>query len=158
MLIAMRYISKIFNGGFTDHNVHIYLRKKDYLHLSKHFKHMSTILKINARNLDEATVRDLKEHYGNAELEIRVNEQPDAAAVMGETEFWPLIALLDWSDQEDNDQVTEPLVTSLSNMPVAKIYQFHDILFTFCIGKYVILKLEENSPIFSPTLRLCKVT
>lgn len=89
---------------------------------------MSTILKINARNLDEATVRDLKEHYGNAELEIRVNEQPDAAEVMSEAAFWSLIALLDWSDEEDNDQVIEQLVAALAEMPVVKIYQFHDIL------------------------------
>jgi hypothetical protein len=89
---------------------------------------MSTVLKINARNLNEAIIRDLKEHYGDAELEIRVHETPDAAEIMSEAEFWSLIALLDWKDEEDNEQVTEPVVSTLSGMPIAKIYQFHDIL------------------------------
>lgn len=89
---------------------------------------MTTILKINTRNLNEAIVQDLKEHYGNAELEIRVHEAPDSAEVMEEDEFWALIDLLDWSEPEDNDRVIEPVVEALSQMPVAKIYQFHDIL------------------------------
>ena len=89
---------------------------------------MSTVLRINARNLNEAIVRDLQEHYGNAELEIHVREMPDAAEVMSEEEFWSLIAQLNWSTPEDNDQIIEALIVSLSEMPIAKIYQFYDIL------------------------------
>lgn len=88
---------------------------------------MSTVLKINTQKLNEAVVRDLKEHYQNAELEIRVYEMPDAAEVMSEQEFWDLIALLDWSES-NNNQIVGPLVDALSQMSVAKIYQFYDIL------------------------------
>lgn len=89
---------------------------------------MPKVLKIHANNLSEEVVRDLKEHYGNAELEIHVREAPGAAEVMEEEEFWSLIAQLDWSDPDSNDQVIEPVVEQLSGMPVAKIYQFQDIL------------------------------
>ena len=57
-----------------------------------------------------------------------MQDAPDAADVMSEEEFWSLIAQLNWSAPEDNDQVIESLVTTLSGMPIAKIYQFHDIL------------------------------
>ncbi len=89
---------------------------------------MTTVLKINTQNLNEAVVRDLKEHYRNAELEIRVYEMPDAAEVMSEPEFWALIKILDWSKPEDNKQIVEPIVEALSKLHIAKIYQFYDIL------------------------------
>ena len=88
---------------------------------------MTTVLKINTQNLNEAVVRNLKEHYQNAELEIRVHEMPDAAEVMSEPEFWEMIAMLDWS-KSNSGQIVEPVVAYLSKMPVAKIYQFYDIL------------------------------
>ncbi|MCO6488559.1 MAG: DUF4240 domain-containing protein [Phaeodactylibacter sp.] len=89
---------------------------------------MPTVLKINTRNLNQDVVQDLKEHYGNAELEIRVHNLPDSSEVMDEEEFWALIAMLDWSKTEDNSHIIEPAVAALSEMPVAKIYQFYDIL------------------------------
>lgn len=89
---------------------------------------MTRILKINVRNLSEAVVQDLIAHYGNAELEIRVRSTPDRDEVMEEEEFWALIARLDWSESGRNDQILEPLVAALSQLPVSKIYQFYDIL------------------------------
>ena len=89
---------------------------------------MPTVLKINTRNLSQDVVQDLKEHYENAELEIRVHNLPDTSEVMGEDEFWALIAMLDWSKPDDNSRIIEPVVAALSQMPVAKIYQFYDIL------------------------------
>jgi len=89
---------------------------------------MPKVLKIHAHKLSEEIVRDLKEHYGNAELEIHVRDMPDAAEVMSEEEFWSIIAQLDWRDPENNEQVIEPVVELLANMQIAKIYQFHDIL------------------------------
>jgi hypothetical protein len=88
-----------------------------------------TVIKINARNLNADVVQGLKEHYENAELEIRVHDAPASGeALMDENEFWGLIDLLDWSAQEDNNQVVEPIINALSRLPVAKIYQFYDIL------------------------------
>ena len=89
---------------------------------------MPTVLKINTRNLSQDVVQDLKEHYENAELEIRVHNLPDTSEVMGEDEFWALIAMLDWSKPDDNSRIIEPVVAALSQMPVAKIHQFYDIL------------------------------
>lgn len=89
---------------------------------------MANVLKINARNLSEAVVRDIKEHYGDAELEIRVHESSETTSVLDEDAFWALIALLDWTKAEDDDLVAGPLVEALSNLPVAKIYQFYDRL------------------------------
>lgn len=60
-------------------------------------------------------------------LEIRVHDVPNTAEVMSEQEFWELIAILDWS-KSNNSQIIEPVMEVLSRMPVAKIYQFYDIL------------------------------
>ena len=89
---------------------------------------MTTVLKINTRDLNNSMLEDLKDRFGDAELEIRVHDVPDAAGVMKEEEFWGLIGMLDWSDPEDNDRVIEPVVETLSRMPVAWIYQFYDTL------------------------------
>ena len=109
---------------------------------------MSTVLKINTRNLNEAVVQDLKEHYGNAELEIRIHNIPDAAEVMDEDEFWALIDKLNWSNAEDNKQIVEPVITALSQLPVAKIYQFYDILSEklYCLDtkKYAEAMMRED--------------
>jgi hypothetical protein len=79
-----------------------------------------TVIKINARNLNEDVIQGLKEHYENAELEIRVHDAPDSGeALMDEDEFWGLIDLLDWSAPEDNNQVVEPIIDALSRLPKA---------------------------------------
>lgn len=78
--------------------------------------------------MSHAFVDGLKEKFGRAKLEIRVEAPPDAAEELSETEFWRLIALLDWTEAEYNDRVLEPLVNALSQGPVARIYLFLDRL------------------------------
>ncbi len=68
-----------------------------------------------------------KEQFGNAKVEIKVHDIPGAAGMLDESDFWALIAQLDWT-KSDNDLVIEPLVSALAQMPVANIYQFQDLL------------------------------
>ncbi|MCK6691297.1 MAG: DUF4240 domain-containing protein [Thermoanaerobaculia bacterium] len=88
---------------------------------------MDTILHIKGRDLDHALVDDLKEKYGQANVEIRVHDIPDAAGMFKENDFWNILQQLDWSSSE-NEQIIEPVVVALSKMNVANIYQFQDIL------------------------------
>lgn len=89
---------------------------------------MTTVLKLNVSELDNQFVQDMKEHYGRAELEIRVHETPEAAEMMSDEQFWEIIELLDWSKEGDDAAVLEPAVQFLSQLPTAKIYQFADRL------------------------------
>ncbi len=88
---------------------------------------MDTILHLKAQDLDHALVDDLKETFGQANLEIRVHDIPDEAGMLKESDFWNLIQQLDWS-KSDNDQIIEPVIDAISMMHVANIYQFQDIL------------------------------
>ena len=88
---------------------------------------MDTVLNMSAQDLDHALVDDLKERFGNAKVEIRVHDIPDAAGMLGEADFWALIDQLDWK-QSDQEQIIEPLVSTLSNMSMANVYQFQDTL------------------------------
>lgn len=95
--------------------------------LIKHLYDMSTTLHINLGALNEALVEELRQQYGPAaELEIWVPETP--AAWMTETDFWQIIALLDWSKTGDDEAVIGPAVARLSELPLGHIHQFQDIL------------------------------
>ncbi len=88
---------------------------------------MSTTLNISAQDLNHALVDDLKEQFGNAKVEIKVHDIPDAAGMLNEPAFWALIGQLDWT-RSDNESVIESVVAALAQMPVANIYQFQDLL------------------------------
>lgn len=89
---------------------------------------MDTVLRINVASLNDTLVEDLKQQFGQAaELEIHVRNAPDSAAMLNENGFWDLIGLLDWS-KADEDAIVEPLLEALSQMSVANIHQFADIL------------------------------
>ncbi|MFN0035094.1 MAG: DUF4240 domain-containing protein [Saprospiraceae bacterium] len=88
---------------------------------------MGTVLNISAQDLDHALVDELKEQFGNAKVEIKVHDIPDAAGMLGEPDFWALIGQLDWA-KSDTESIIEPIVDALAQMPVANIYQFQDVL------------------------------
>jgi len=48
--------------------------------------------------------------------------------VLSDSEFWRIIALLDWEKTGDDEAVIAPAVDELSKLPVAFIYQFQDKL------------------------------
>lgn len=87
---------------------------------------MSTVIHLNVESLNEAFVRDLKDQFGTADIELRVSKQP--ANWMTRQQFWHLISLLDWSKTGDDAAVVEPLLDALAAMPVPNIHQFEDML------------------------------
>jgi len=89
---------------------------------------MTTVLKINLDELNPILIEDLKKQFGKADVEIHVREAGASADVLTEERFWEIIALFDWSDEEDNEAVMEPAVEVLSKMSIASIYQFQDTL------------------------------
>lgn len=85
-------------------------------------------IKLRLHELGPDLIRDLKQRYGDASLEIIIHNQPAAAGIMDENCFWNLIALLNWAKSGDDDAVIEPAVEALSKMSVEDIYRFADIL------------------------------
>jgi hypothetical protein len=45
-----------------------------------------------------------------------------------DTEFWRLIATLDWRHKGDDDKVVEPLVQTLALMPDSAMADFQNVL------------------------------
>ncbi|MEM6964552.1 MAG: DUF4240 domain-containing protein [Bacteroidota bacterium] len=90
---------------------------------------MNASFKISIHKLDSAFIRDIQEKYGDAELEITINQKPDFQP-MKDAEFWEMIDLLDWKEQ-DNQKIIEPLVQKLASLPVGHIYNFQEISLQF---------------------------
>lgn len=89
---------------------------------------MPTIVNISVDDLDTKFVEDLKQGFAHADLEIRVQEQPNQSSFFTEADFWNAINLLDWSKEEDDSQVVAPLINYLAQQPLAHLYRFSDIL------------------------------
>jgi hypothetical protein len=89
---------------------------------------MQTIVNISVDDLDIKFVEDLKEGFAHADLEIRVQEQPNQSSFFTEADFWNAINVLDWSNEEDDSQVVVPLINYLAQQPLAHLYRFSDIL------------------------------
>ncbi|NUO02313.1 MAG: DUF4240 domain-containing protein [Saprospiraceae bacterium] len=89
---------------------------------------MTAVVKINIDELDNNFVEHLKREFAHASLEIRVHDQEDAASAFAEGDFWNLIELLDWSEEEDDAKVVEPVIQALERLPLAHIYRFADLL------------------------------
>lgn len=87
---------------------------------------METTLHVNLSALDEAFIAELRRRYGAADVAILFPTAP--ADWLTEEGFWQLIELLDWSKQDDDQAVIEPLVQALSEKPIASIHQFADML------------------------------
>ena len=88
---------------------------------------MNAVIKVNTADLTEQIIHDLQEKYGTAELEIRVRSEHEKE-VLSDSEFWRIIALLDWDKTGDDEAVIASAVDELSKLPVAFIYQFQDKL------------------------------
>ena len=87
---------------------------------------MQASIKIRVHKLSPAFIKDMQEKYGDAELEIIINRQPDFQPLK-EEEFWKIIDLLDW-EKENNQEIVEPVIQKLSSLPVGHIYNFQEIL------------------------------
>lgn len=89
---------------------------------------MTTILNMNIDDMDTQFVENLKRDFAHAAVEIRVQEQPEGAAVFSEANFWEAINLLNWSKEGDDELVVAPLIDFLKDQPLAHIYRFSDLL------------------------------
>lgn len=85
---------------------------------------MTTVLRMPIRSMSSSVMEDLQKTYPDAEVEVNVG----ASAGMPEARFWELIALLDWSQTNDDEAVIGPLVATLAAGPVREIYEFQDWL------------------------------
>ena len=87
---------------------------------------MATPLHTNLNALDESFIEELRQRYAADEVETLLPETPQDW--LTEEGFWQLIELLDWENEGDDTAVIDPLVQALSNMPIANIHQYEDIL------------------------------
>ena len=89
---------------------------------------MTTVLRVNLNDLSNQFIQDLRNRFEKtAQIEIRVEEQKQGEGLLSEEQFWQLINCLDWTKQDDNE-IMAKAAQALSNMPVANIYLFKDIL------------------------------
>ncbi len=88
---------------------------------------MTTLMRIKLSELNPEIIQEWKQKYGDAQLEIMV-DSPNASSFT-EDDFWDIIALFDWS-KEDNDDasVIEPAVVALANAAIDDIRQFEEML------------------------------
>lgn len=89
---------------------------------------MTTIMNINVDDLDTKFVEDLKQGFAHAALEIRVQEMTSQSSYFTDTHFWDTINMLDWSKEDDDELVVEPVIAFLAQQPLSHIYHFSDIL------------------------------
>lgn len=87
---------------------------------------MQATIKIPINELSPAFIKDMQEKYGDAELEITINQKPDFRPLK-DAEFWEIIDLFDW-DKENNQEIVELAIQKLASLPVGHIYNFQEIL------------------------------
>jgi hypothetical protein len=88
---------------------------------------MTNVLKYPLRNISPQTLKDLQEHYPDASVQIKLSRKPSKEG-MTETDFWALIAQLDWSQKGNDDSVIAPIVNALAKASFRHICDFADIL------------------------------
>lgn len=89
---------------------------------------MQTI-NLRIHELNPAFIRDLKQQYPGADLQIVVHERPPSENDgMNEDCFWNLIDMFDWSKTGSDIAVMEPAIEALSRMSEDAIRVFSDIL------------------------------
>ena len=88
---------------------------------------MTATYQIKTQALNEQFIQDLREKYGETDLEIRV-KAGFRTDILSDTQFWHIISLLDWSKTGNNEAVIAPVVAYLVQLPVSFIYQFEDKL------------------------------
>ena len=97
---------------------------------------MPTVMTVNIDDIDSAFVENLKKDFAHAAVEIRLQEQPGTASSFSESDFWNIIKMLDWTQEENDDKVIAPAVDFLATQPLSHIYRFFDILSENIIFKY----------------------
>ena len=88
---------------------------------------MTATYHLPVQKLSSDLIRELQEKYPGAQVEVNVRrgEQPNHTT---EDLFWELIGSLDWSREDDDQAVLQPLIQRLAALPVQFIYGFQDVL------------------------------
>jgi len=87
---------------------------------------MSTKLIVELKDITPEWIADLQQQYSGATLEISIRDTKGVAQ-MNDEQFWNIISLLDWQQDQD-DLILQPAVETLKQYAVDDIYYFQDIL------------------------------
>jgi Protein of unknown function (DUF4240) len=87
-----------------------------------------TTLRLQLHEIGPTLIRDLRQRFPNAAVDINIHDQPIPVGAMDDARFWKIIALLEWKKSGNDDAVLEPAVQALAKLPEADIYRFADIL------------------------------
>ena len=86
---------------------------------------MTTKIKIKSSDFDAQFVKEFQEKYINRDIEISI--APSKKPLLDEELFWEIIALLDWTKDDDN-AILKAAIQYLATFPVHYIYLFQDFL------------------------------
>ncbi len=75
---------------------------------------------------DDDIIGYMKEDFPNGVIGVSVTVPGEQG--LSEDAFWRIIDMLDWTNEDDNQRILASAVEFLSQMPVAAIFGFDDIL------------------------------
>ncbi len=86
--------------------------------------------RVKLNELDEGFIRKLKKAHHSEDAVVYFQVLPGQTGdVLTNTQFWELIDKLDWSkENESNELVVKPLTEHLASLSPSHIYQFQEIL------------------------------
>lgn len=87
---------------------------------------MNTKIIVDLNDITPEWVADLQDNYKDAKLEINIIPS-SGVEKMSEEQFWHIISLLDWQNENDN-LILAPAVQKLSDFNIEDIFRFQDIL------------------------------
>lgn len=88
---------------------------------------MTTMIKLPLRSLNLEVVRDLQEKYPEAEISVNLHQDRNQAP-LSESQFWKIIALLNWHQEGTDEAVVKPVIAHLEAGSTRHIFEFADIL------------------------------
>lgn len=90
---------------------------------------MTTRISIRLSDINKEFIDELKKKYSeDVRLDIEV-VQTEFDSPFSEEDFWKVIQLLDWSqNEEDEEAILAPAIEHLSQLPQSDIFRFQDIL------------------------------
>ncbi len=88
---------------------------------------MTQQFQLSTDNLTDSFWLALKEKFPHAHLDIRISS-PKNFDGMTEKDFWTIISLFNWANEENDDLVLEKAIIELASKPLRCIYEFQDIL------------------------------
>ena len=80
---------------------------------------MQTVANINVDEIDPQFIERLKRDFAHSNVEIRLGERLGQSLSFAETDFWDAIDRLDWSQEQDDEKVVEPLIAFFAAGPIA---------------------------------------